>query len=206
MHTLIRVLRKLHVHILSIWSRLILYAHGVEVGSGVKLGIPPLIFRHRLALIRLADGVKISGAALQNPICGGARMVLAAIEPNAEIIIGNETGLSCCTIYSTKSIKIGNWVNIGAGSKIYDTDFHPVDALARRNSNKRFIQSQPVVIEDDVWIGAHVIILKGVHIGRGSIVACGAVVTHDVPAGAIVGGVPARFIKWADIPRYPSGA
>ena len=52
-----------------------------------------------------------------------------------------------------------------------------------------------VVVEDDCWIGTNVTILSGVRIGRGSIVAAGAVVTRDVPAGAIVGGVPARVLR-----------
>jgi serine acetyltransferase len=53
----------------------------------------------------------------------------------------------------------------------------------------------PVVIEDDVWIGTGVIILKGVRIGRGSIIAAGALVKKDVPPYSIVGGVPARRLK-----------
>ena len=54
--------------------------------------------------------------------------------------------------------------------------------------------TRPVTIEDDVWIGHGATVLKGVRIGRGSIVAAGAVVVDDVPAGTIVGGVPARPI------------
>jgi serine acetyltransferase len=65
----------------------------------------------------------------------------------------------------------------------------------------QFIRDQPwdmtrrsIVIEEDVWLGAHTVVLPGVRIGRGSIVAAGAVVTSDVPACSIVGGVPARVI------------
>ena len=54
---------------------------------------------------------------------------------------------------------------------------------------------QPVIIEDDVWIGARVTILPGCRICKGSVIAAGAVVTRDVPPYTIVGGVPARFIK-----------
>jgi acetyltransferase-like isoleucine patch superfamily enzyme len=53
----------------------------------------------------------------------------------------------------------------------------------------------PIIVEDDVWLGVGVTVLSGVRIGKGSVVGAGAVVTHDVPEGAIVAGVPARVIK-----------
>jgi len=57
------------------------------------------------------------------------------------------------------------------------------------------VSEKPVVIEDDVWIGCRSIILKGVRIGRGAVIAAGSVVTKDIPAGAIAGGVPARVLS-----------
>lgn len=53
-----------------------------------------------------------------------------------------------------------------------------------------------IVVKDDVWIGYGSIILSGVHIGQGAVIAAGSVVSHDVPPYAIVGGVPARLIKY----------
>ena len=59
----------------------------------------------------------------------------------------------------------------------------------------QYVKSAPITIEDDVWIGAHSIILKGVTIGRGSVVAAGAVVTKSFPPYSIIGGVPAKLLK-----------
>lgn len=64
---------------------------------------------------------------------------------------------------------------------------------------KRPEDDQPVIIDSDVWVGTRAVILKGVRIGRGAIVAAGAVVTRDVPPYAIVGGVPAKILKY----RWP---
>ena len=63
---------------------------------------------------------------------------------------------------------------------------------------KRAEDDQPVVIEDDVWVGSRVIILKGVTIGRGSVIAAGSVVTRSIPPYSICAGVPARVLK----PRF----
>jgi acetyltransferase-like isoleucine patch superfamily enzyme len=60
---------------------------------------------------------------------------------------------------------------------------------------KRECDDEPIWIEDDVWIGTRAIVLKGVRLGRGSVVAAGAVVTHDVPAYSVVAGVPARVVS-----------
>ena len=56
----------------------------------------------------------------------------------------------------------------------------------------------PVIVEDDVLIGANAVVIEGVHIGRGAVVAAGAIVTQDVPENAVVAGCPARVIKMKD--------
>lgn len=79
--------------------------------------------------------------------------------------------------------------------------FHGDHEMSRRDIPMRLqgdSVSKPVVIGDDVWIGARSIILKGVHIGKGAVIAAGAVVTKDVPEYAIVGGVPAKVIKYRE--------
>ena len=76
------------------------------------------------------------------------------------------------------------------------------------NEDKLPTDDVPVIIEDDVWVGTGVTILKGVHVGRGAIIAAGAVVTKNVPPYSIVGGVPARVLKFrwniSDIIKHES--
>lgn len=99
------------------------------------------------------------------------------------------------------SVTIGARCLIASDVVIMDDDGHPVDWRERHNhwpqTPKDRLGAQ-IVIEDNVWIGARAIILKGVHIGSGAVVGAGAVVTHDIPPAVIVAGVPAKFIRNAN--------
>lgn len=114
----------------------------------------------------------------------------------AEIVIGNNVGISGSTINATKSIKIGNNVLVGSGCLITDTDSHPIDWQDRINNLNEKTASSPIVIEDNVFIGARSIILKGVTIGKNSVIGAGSVVTKSIPANCIAGGNPAKVIKY----------
>jgi acetyltransferase-like isoleucine patch superfamily enzyme len=125
-------------------------------------------------------------------------------EPNGYIEIGDYSYLSGAALAAYTSIVIGQYVFIAGGVTIVDTDFHPLDPAARladtiaistvgdKNRRPKF-DCAPVVIEDDVWIGFNATILKGVTIGRGAVIEPGAVVSKDVPAGAVVFGNPAQI-------------
>ncbi len=116
------------------------------------------------------------------------------VEPGATLTIGNNVGMSSTRLWIHESARIGNNVKIGGCVLITDTDAHPMDYVARRSSNEG-TKSAPVVIEDDVWVGAHCIILKGVTIGARSIIGAGSVVTKSIPADCVAAGNPCRVIK-----------
>jgi acetyltransferase-like isoleucine patch superfamily enzyme len=108
-------------------------------------------------------------------------------------------------IWSQASVKIGNYVLIAHAVDIHDTNSHPIDWRERRLDTEAILSgrgyrtptqtvSAPVVIEDDAWIGFKASILKGVLVGRGAIVAAGAVVTKDVEPWSVVAGNPAQSI------------
>ncbi len=118
------------------------------------------------------------------------------------IFVGDDVSLGegACLIASRSQIIIGSHVMFGPGVTIWGGN-HRVDLVGRfmkdvRDEEKRPADDLGVNIQDDVWVGTRAIILHGVTVGRGAIVAAGAVVTRSVPPYAVVGGVPARVIKF----------
>ena len=142
----------------------------------------------------LGDGFTCS-SGINNSIdmTGGSKI---NVKDGASLIIGSDTGITNTIIQCYEKIVIGNKVKIGAGSMIFDTDFHSLDWRDRNDKSdieKR--KKSPVIIEDLAFIGAHCIILKGVTIGEKSIIGAGSVVSRNVPSGEVWAGNPAKFIK-----------
>lgn len=124
-------------------------------------------------------------------------------------ILGDPAGLH---IGKNSHIKSGTYIETTGGVQIGDY-FHPGRGLTVYSASHNYEQAtripyddviikRPVVIGDFVWCGANVTILPGVTIGEGAIIAAGSVVTKDVPPLAIVGGNPAKTIKWRDADKF----
>lgn len=116
------------------------------------------------------------------------------VKENGRLTIGDNSGLNGVYIYCSTSVTIGNWVKIGGGTMIIDSDFHPL-SFEKRRYGFEGTKSKSVFIDDDVFVGAHCIICKGVSIGKHSIVAAGSVVVKDIPSNEVWGGNPAKFIR-----------
>jgi acetyltransferase-like isoleucine patch superfamily enzyme len=134
----------------------------------------------------------VEDRVLFNSYVGTSQLV---VEEGAELTIGRGAfinyGADFC---ASKRISIGEECRIGTHCIIMDSDFHHIE-LERRD-----LKPEPaeVVLEPHTWVGNRVTILKGVHIGYGSVVAAGSVVTKSVPRMSVVGGVPARLIRRID--------
>lgn len=116
-----------------------------------------------------------------------------AVGQGAELEIGDDSVLNYgVSVGAMRSIRIGSRVRIGPYVMIIDTEFHSI------YDRKRMPEPRPVIIEDDVWLGAKSSVLPGVTIGRGSIVGVSSVVGADVPPFTMVAGVPARPVKKLD--------
>lgn len=118
----------------------------------------------------------------------------------ASLIIHDNVGMSSTGIYCLNSVEIGNHVLIGADTIIMDNNFHSLDYSMRGTSKEGYlhkgtINTAPVVIGDNVFIGTRCIINKGINIGEGAIIAAGSVVVSDIPAWEVWGGNPAKVIK-----------
>lgn len=112
-----------------------------------------------------------------------------AVKQGGYLIIGNNCRINGATIAVTQRVEVGNNCRLAPFCHIMDGDFH--DLQDRQEEGK----SAPVIIEDGAWLGTRTMVLKGVRVGQGAVVASGAVVTKDVAPYTMVGGVPARFIK-----------
>jgi acetyltransferase-like isoleucine patch superfamily enzyme/acyl carrier protein len=103
--------------------------------------------------------------------------------------IGNSVNINFgAAISAHEHVKIGDRVRMGPYAIVMDSDYH-----AARDRGER--PTAPIVIEEDVWLAGRVSVLRGSHIGRGSVITAGSVVSGEIPAGVIAGGVPARVIR-----------
>lgn len=123
-------------------------------------------------------------------------VVIRAVGGSGDVEIGPGCHINPhCTLYSGNGIKLGAYVLLAPGVAIVPANH----ATARRDVTIRHQGFAPskggVVIEDDVWIGANAVVLDGARIGKGAVIAAGALVNGTVPPYEIWGGTPARFIK-----------
>ncbi len=116
------------------------------------------------------------------------------IGSTATLVIGNGTYLNRNTLIICEDrIEIGRNCKIAWDVIIMDSDLHPINESSP-------IVNKPVRIEDDVWIGCRSIILKGVTVGYGAVIAAGSVVTKNIPPRTVYGGSPAKLIAELDDP------
>lgn len=148
-------------------------ARGSKIYHSVRMDTPPY---RRFSIGK--DSVVESFCCINNAV--------------GDVIIGDHTRIG---LYNTiiGPVIIGNHVNLAQGIIVTALN-HNFDKTFKR-IDEQGISTAPIVISDDVWIGANAVILPGVTIGRHSVIAAGAVVTKDVPDNCIVAGVPAKMIK-----------
>jgi acetyltransferase-like isoleucine patch superfamily enzyme len=134
-----------------------------------------------------------------------------SLGPEGRCTIGDFTLLNGALIMAEELVEIGSYCLISWNVGIADSDFHPLDPALRRQDARALapfledrpprpkIETAPVRIKDNVWVGMGAVILKGITIGENSVVAAGSIVTRDVPPNCVVAGNPARVIKELEV-------
>jgi acetyltransferase-like isoleucine patch superfamily enzyme len=141
---------------------------------------------------RLWSDITLHGCALDR----GVVLLCSGMPRSGKIEIGHGAYINRYTILDAhERISIGRDAMIGPHCFITDADHGTAPGTSVKSQP---MQSRPVIIEEEAWLGAHVTILPGVHIGRGAVIGAGSVVTRDVPAGAIAFGSPARVHRQRD--------
>jgi acetyltransferase-like isoleucine patch superfamily enzyme len=158
----------------------------VDLGSCARLGVRPRLYGR--CWVEGGKGIEIGD---RFHMIGRTVRCELATHAAGKLLIGDGVFINYgSSISAHQLVRIGNGCAIGQYAIILDCDFHTPGLLTEGHG-----VPAPIVIEENVWLGVRVTVLKGVTIGRGSVVAAGSVVTSNLPAGVIAGGVPARVIR-----------
>ena len=178
------------------WNRFLFKLNKISYGADCMVYNEIYIRKDQSASIRIGNHFLFYSGDCYNPLARNIRGSIFAFK-GSKIEIGDNVGLSSCVLWCSKSIKIGNHVNIGADTIILDTDSHSLDYRIRRDRvlDAKSARTAPIVIEDDVLIGTRCIILKGVTIGARSVIGAGSIVTKSIPSDCVAAGNPCRVIK-----------
>lgn len=170
----------------TIIAKILLLLWGIEFGKGIHVLGKLIVYRNPDSIIQIGNHCIFNSSSKLNFRGINHPCILQTGAPHAMIMIGNHVKMSGTSIVSNHSVTIGNNVLIGANCQIGDRDGH---------SNKYKSSPKPIIIENDVWLGMNVTVLKGVTIGEHSIIGANSVVTKDIPANSIAAGNPCSVIR-----------
>lgn len=162
----------------------------IKIGKGCKFRGKACFYRLQDSEISIGKNCIFNSSTTSNLSGLYTPCIISTAKKNTKLTIGNNCGFSGTRIRAGETITIGNNVRCGANTYIASTDAHTDDYRAGKD--------RPIVIEDNVWLGLNVVVLKGVHIGKNSLIGANSVVTKDIPANVIAVGNPCRIIKYLE--------
>lgn len=164
----------------------------IEFGKNIRFYKKCIFVRFPESKIRIGDDCVFVSDPKMNLAGINRYCSVSTLKKGAEIIIGDNTRFSGAVIGAAERISIGNNVLVGANAFITDYDWHNIDPAKRHLECEG---SAPVEVCDNVWIGINAVILKGVRIGKNSVIGANSVVTNDIPENVIAAGNPCKVIK-----------
>ena len=173
----------------TITAKIKLKLWGIVYGEGIRTIGRIIVFRTPKSVIRIGNHCVFNSSSKLNFRGINHPCILQTGTNHARIIIGDHVEMSGCSIVCNDSVTIGNHVLFGANCQIGDRDGHQ-DRYASKPA--------PIIIEDGVWLGMNVTVLKGVTIGKNTIIGANSLVTKDIPANCIAAGSPCKIIKEID--------
>ena len=186
----------------SNWFKILMKVTKVKYGKDLLLKGCPVSFNKSGASLTIGNNVTVKSSFLSNLVGLYSRTIIVTRAPGAEIVIGDNVGISGATIYARSKIEIGENTCIGGNAKILDNDFHPIEVESRNRllhspdgGNSDLIPAKPIKIGKNCFIGCNSIILKGTVLGNGCVVGAGAVVSGKFEDNCVIAGNPARVIK-----------
>lgn len=165
--------------------------NGVDIGRGIRCTGPILIRVHPKGRLVIGDNVVLNASFSSNPVGSSCRMVMW-VGPGALLKVGSDSGISHSEIVCMNQISIGSRVKVGGGVKMYDSNFHSLDHKERTMRPDPGIKVGEINIDDDVFIGAHAMLLKGAILEKGAVVGAYSLVCRRIPAFQVYGGNPCR--------------
>jgi acetyltransferase-like isoleucine patch superfamily enzyme len=188
LHILDLIKIKLRIKIYSLATKL-KYTFYPNISFGQKTSFYgfPKFRNYPGGSISIGENCTFLSKATSNLIGINRPCIISTLTKNANIEIGNDCGFSGTVIGAFINVQIGNNVKCGANTLITDSDWH--------NDDYRSGPIRPIIIENNVWLGEGVKVLKGVTIGKNTVIGAGSVVTKNIPADVIAGGNPCKVIK-----------
>ena len=183
----------------GVYVYFVLRSFSINTGGSQRInGFPKINIKPSGRLI-IGNQFVLNSGNVFNSIGRNQRSLLS-VGAGAELVIGDNVGMSSVAIVCQKKISFGNNIRIGGNTVIYDTDFHSLNAEERTAIPEitKGIKRKEISIGDNVFVGGHSIILKGTTIGANSIIGAGSLVTNDIPDNVLAYGIPAKIIKEID--------
>jgi acetyltransferase-like isoleucine patch superfamily enzyme len=167
----------------------------IKVVGALLINGRPMIDIRKGSELYIGDGVGLNSSNQGYHLNMHSPVKLLADKPGAVIRIGNNTRIHGACIHANELVEIGSNCLIAANCQIFDGNGHDLSFADPSNRINTAGKSRPVIIEDNVWIGANSIILPGVRIGTGAVISANSVVTENIPAMVVARGNPAVVVR-----------
>ena len=171
-----------------------LWLAGAVVGPGLVVNGPILLRVHPSAHLSIGRDCRLYSGFRANPVGGHGRLSLW-VGRDASLEIGDNVGMSNCTVVAQLHVVIGSGTRIGGEAAIYDTDFHSLAAADRLARPDVSVRRAAVHVGERVFVGGRAIVLKGVRMGEETVVGAGSVLTRNTGPREVWAGNPAARVR-----------